>query len=371
MDLLLNQSLLNFKRELKAAVAILNSKPVPQELDRLKQWLSDTYKGIETDLDQLDYLISLQDSDLHEDLLSGFSSLQYWFRFYSTKYLPAIYRNHDNDLLALRLLKWLHGEHPQTKDEPFLIQDGNFSILPAVSLPISYYLPVIYQQGLLFLPLFFHELGHYFYQAHKPEMDSLVRELQSKLDLALQQPTMTALQQEKAKKIVETWYEWAQELFCDAIGLEIGGKTFLKAFGYFLRMQGQTALQQSEKDLANSSHPVSWLRIKFLVERARALGLVKEAGEIEKEWSDIAATLKISEDYYGYYAVKYHDAIREMIDNMVIEAGPISFSDYLSDNPLVEPSYIQIIHNAWELFEAEPDNYDIWEQQKIRELLNK
>lgn len=303
-------------------------------------------------------------------MLSEFSSLLYKFRFISTKYLPAIYRNHDNDLLALKLLQWLHSEHTQTKDEPFLIQDGNFSILPAVGLPISYYLPVVSQQGLLFLPLFFHELGHYFYQSHKPEMDTLVKNLQAKLDAILQpafqsNSAQAKEQAEKTKRIVETWYEWAQEFFCDAIGLEIGGKTYIKAFSYYLRMQGQTNLQLPEKDLANSSHPLSWLRIKFLVEHARKLGLDAEANEVEKEWADIANTLKVSEEYFGYYSPKYHDAIRETLDNMVEEAAPIRFPNYLSNTAQSSANFIKIIHNAWEKFESEPQNYDSWETTVI------
>lgn len=374
MDIVLNQSLLNFKRELNAALVIINGKPIPPELGKLKQWLIAAYQDMANDLNQLEYVISLKDPDLHEDVLSEFSSLLYKFRFISTKYLPAIYRNHDNDLLALKLLQWLHDEHPQTKDEPFLIQDGNFSILPAVGLPISYYLPVVSQQGLLFLPLFFHELGHYFYQAHKPEMDALVKNLQAKLDVILQPAFQSSSAQakeqaEKTKRIVETWYEWAQEFFCDAIGLEIGGKTYLKAFSYYLRMQGQTNLQLPEKDLANSSHPVSWLRIKFLVERARKLGLDTEANAVEKEWADIANTLKISEEYFGYYSPKYHDAIRETLDDMVEEAAPIRFSDYLTTGAQPAPTFIQIIHDAWEKFENEPQTFDNWEETVISSVI--
>jgi hypothetical protein len=375
MDLILNQSLLNFKRELNAALAIVKSKKIPAELSELGNWLIGAYREIENDLGQLEYLIALKDPDLHEDILSGFSGLLYKFRFISTKYLPAIYRNHDNDLLALKLLKWLHGEHVQTKNEPFLIQDGNFSILPAVGLPISYYLPVVSQQGLLFLPLFFHELGHYFYQAHKPEMDALVQVMQAKLDAILQpafqsNSAQAKEQAEKIKRIVETWYEWTQEFFCDAIGLEIGGRTYLKAFSYYLRMQGQTNLQMPEKDLANSSHPVSWLRIRFLVERARKFGLNADADEIEKEWSDIAKTLNITEEYFGYYSPKYHAAITETLDDMVEEASPIRFKDYLKGAGNGTTSYIQLIHDAWDKFETTPKDYDAWENATIGTIIS-
>ena len=98
MDLILNQSLLNFKRELNAALAIVKSKKIPAELSELGSWLIGAYQEIENDLGQLEYLIALKDPDLHEDIFSGFSGLLYKFRFISTKSvsythltLPTIY----------------------------------------------------------------------------------------------------------------------------------------------------------------------------------------------------------------------------------------------------------------------------------------
>lgn len=373
MDIILHSSLLNFKRELQVAYNIVKSKSTPVEMSIFKEWLIKIYQDIETDLHQLEYLIGLKEPDLHEDVFSNFSALLNKFRFISTKYLPAVYRNHENDLLSLKLLSWLHGEHTQTKDQPFLIQDGNFSILPAVGLPISYYLPVVSQHSLLFLPLFFHEIGHYFYQAHSDEMDDLVKQLQSKLDGILQpafqsNSPQAREQADKSKRIVETWYEWAQELFCDAIGLQIGGRTYLKSFSYFLRMQGQTNLQLPEKDLANSSHPVSWLRIKFLIDRARKLRLGNDADELEKDWNTIAETLKISEDYFGYFSPKYHEAIVETIDCMIEEASPICFKDYMNKGN-ESTNFIETIHDAWEKFESSPHDFDQWEKSAIERMI--
>ena len=43
-------------------------------------------------------------------------------------------------------------------------------------------------------------------------------------------------QQQAARRrlIVRIWYRWAQELFCDAVGFEIRGPSFLQAFTTFL-----------------------------------------------------------------------------------------------------------------------------------------
>ena len=141
-------------------------------------------------------------------------------------------------------------------------------------------------------------------------MDDLVREFQKKLEEYLEPPSQQNDQQlerekEKARVIIETWYEWSQELYCDAVGLQIGGSSYLRAFSYHLRMNGRSAFIRRESDLERSSHPVLWLRIMFLATRARSLNLIDEATDLERQWKLIAQTLGITADYYGYYSDQY------------------------------------------------------------------
>ena len=42
------------------------------------------------------------------------------------------------------------------------------------------------------------------------------------------------IQSDRQRLVVNAWYSWAQELFCDAIGLCIGGPAFLHAFANYL-----------------------------------------------------------------------------------------------------------------------------------------
>ena len=65
-------------------------------------------------------------------------------------------------------------------------------------------------------------------------------------------------------------------------------------------MSGRVAFFKTEKDLNGSSHPVSWLRVKFLVKWARQYGLEKEANALSKEWEQLAKIQGIKEQYFGF-----------------------------------------------------------------------
>ncbi len=91
------------------------------------------------------------------------------------------------------------------------------------------------QPGLLFQVLHFHEFGHLLYIYHKPELDALVKEIQAEVDEMLMPTSFrndrhAERQAAERRAIVDTWYKWAQELLCDAVGLAIGGPAFLQAF---------------------------------------------------------------------------------------------------------------------------------------------
>ncbi|AYL94270.1 hypothetical protein [Mucilaginibacter celer] len=371
MKRILTHSISDFSRELDATIAIVSAKSVPAELGLFQSWLSLYYTEIRAELQRLAFLTDLEEESIYVDIFNEFSSLQQTFRVLDSRYLPGLYRTHRNDALTLKLLHWLHSAHAQTAQKPFFVLDGDFAIFPTVDFPVSYYLPVAAQQSLLYLPLFFHELGHYLYQHHRAEMDDLVREFQKKLNGYLM-PVVRKNDDDyeadakQARQMVETWYDWLQELFCDAVGIEIGGATYARAFSFYLRMQGRSAFYRPEKDLFNSSHPVTRLRILFIVRRCRELGLNQEADELEKEWKTIAAVLDAPEDYYGFYENKWENDVANALDDMMTEADPIKFTDYKAD----PSSWIGLIHQAWQQFELDPVNYKDWESQAVSNIIN-
>ncbi|WP_316796366.1 hypothetical protein [Pedobacter agri] len=375
MKKILEVSVANFKREIDCSLKIVKSQTVPKELANFKEWLYQFYQDLRTKIDKFEYYLNLNDSSIEADIYLSLATDRNRFQLISSKLMPGLYRTHKNDRLPLLLLKWLHDQHEHTKDKPFVIMDGDFAILPQVGFPICYYLPIVSQQSLLFLPLFFHELGHYLYQCHAQEMDDLVIELQKRLTKHLAIPFKTnSLQSKdsinKAQVIVETWYEWIQEFFCDAVGLTIGGSSYLKAFSHYLRISGRQSFFHAENDLMNSGHPVTWLRIQFLISRAHEMGLTDEADNVEFEWRAIAQALDITEDYFGYYTTAYKDDVKEILDYMLIETSPMTYTNYLHDKE-GNPNFLNLIKEAWAKFEDAPDKYVEWEQKSLNELLAK
>ncbi len=371
MKKILTDSINDFVRELDATIGIVSAKSVPAELGLFQAWLSSFYTDIRTTLQRLAFLTDLGEESIYVDIFNEFSSLQQTFRVLDGRYLPGLYRTHRNDAITLKLLHWLHGAHSQTIQKPFLVLDGDFAIYPTVDFPVSYYLPIAAQQSLLYMPLFFHELGHYLYQHHRAEMDDLVREFQKKLNGYLMPAVRkndadSEADTERARQMVETWYDWLQELFCDAVGVEIGGSTYVRAFSFYLRMQGRSAFYRTEKDLFNSSHPVTYLRITFIASRCRQLGLHQEADKLEKEWQTIAKALAAPADYYGFYENKWASDVTQALDDMLTEANPIKFSDYVGD----PSSWISLMHTAWQQFERDPANYKNWEKQAVSHILS-
>ena len=87
------------------------------------------------------------------------------------------------------------------------------------------------------------------------------------------------------------------------------------------------------------------------------------------DWAAYSSTPKLAvftirEDYFGYYNNIYHQDILQTIDDMLVEANPILFSDYTGD----PNNFISIIHEAWRHFEMDPITYDLWENNVIDEL---
>lgn len=372
---ILERSTQEFQREVNLAIELVKSKQIPGELTLFKTWLQDFYLRINDELTRISYWITLNDPSIFPDIFLELSKLQRYFRLLNSRYLPSLHRHNSGDIASLKILAWIHSLHTQTTNKPFLIVDGDFGIYPTIDSPLTYSLPVTSQYSLLHTPLFFHELGHYLYAFHGSEMNQLVNELQKKIEEKLTTPfqnndPVSEEEKKRTKVVVETWYEWAQELYCDAVGLEIGGSTYLRTFSQYLLLSGKTAFYVKAGDLAKRSHPVTIIRIKFLVSRARKLGLEKEATLLESEWKSVATTLNMKEDYFGYYSDDYHDDINNILDDMIVESSPMRFIDFSSpeidEYDPTNDNYLQLINLAWKKYLKDPIGYSTWERKILQ-----
>jgi hypothetical protein len=373
----LSHNIQDIERECKTIKETLINTTTPKELQLFKEWVILWVNSIVEDNNKNKYYLNLNRERLIPSIYSGTQQNVNRLRGLAATYIPILHRHHLDDVFCLKILDWLHQQHNASKNNPFGLSSGGFSILPNVGYPMIYYLPASSQLNLLHFPLFFHEFGHFIYAAHRPEMEDLVKELQNKISekIAVVNEDNTKKnekQREKNIDIVETWFSWMQEFFCDTVGLHIGGKSYLHIFSLYLRTLGNSAFYMPEEGLTRSSHPVSWLRIKFLANRAKIYGLEKEANDLEKLWHEMAKLLNIREKYHGYYEESFFEIVNQSLDDMIEEAQPIFFKDYTqnTDKEWQNMNFIELLNYAWDKYLEDFEAYSILEKDMISHYKN-
>ena len=377
MNAILRNSCRELVRRVRLAKQSISTKVIHDEVLPCFNWVMQTLDNFEQELQRIGSYVALdlKDKILNQTWYHELASISNELEVLDSYFIHPLYRLTDEDRLALKLIQWLHLSHDLTKNKPFILSNGSFSIAPSENAPTLYWLPVTSQLSLLHFPLFFHEFGHQLFLYHKNEMEDLISEFQNKLTGYLKPAVSQSDSKyqsyiDKAADIVETWREWMEELFCDAVGITIGEKSYLLAFSHFIRLGGIKEFFVPEKYLAKRSHPVSLLRVRFLAERARKMGLDNEADELESEWNEIASSLGINEDYFGYFEDKYKADITSLLDDMLTEADPIQLSN-ISKSADSEINYCELINDAWTYFLNDSENYNAWEGDKTKEILMK
>jgi hypothetical protein len=286
-------------------------------------------------------------------------------------------RSRTDDRLALALLRWLHDEHPRARTWSFGLSDGRFAIYPHLELPSLFFLPWSRQRTLLYLALLFHEFGHLLYALHRPEMDDLVEEFQDVVadvltPLTRRRRKAAANQESYRQVLVLRNYEWCQEFFCDAVGLQIGGPSFARALTSYFRLQGAGEFYVPREKQLGRRHPVSWLRIRMLTDRCQAFGIGSVGSEIESAWLGTARLLGVREDYEGTWSDDFFMPLRKMIDDMLEETAPRRFraEEVNPDAISVGLSPVALLNSAWNRFHADRGGYRSWEKTAIEEHLH-
>jgi hypothetical protein len=355
----------------------LDLAAVPPELEPYKQHIVRLCDMMQALADRNIVFLGLGDDDILEDVLSDTQQVARYVRLLSTRLAIPILRAASADRLCLTLIGWLHDAHLSTVVYPPVTSDGSPAIWPFTSLTPMYFFPCIEQRGLLYLPLLFHEFGHLLYACHRQEMDDLVEELRRAIGNALVPPSQrndrhAQNQTARRQAIVDTWYSWAQEFFCDAVGLTIGGPSYIHAFSSYLSSMDRAEFYRGPEELQKSAHPVTWLRIQFLAERAIAAGYSAVAQRMTDDWQVVAQTLGVVEDYHGFYTPAVADHLSRTIDDMLEEAAPRQCTDDEAHGQswsVRTDSMIRLLNWAWQVYETQPNAYDAWEAAQIRLLL--
>jgi hypothetical protein len=270
--------------------------------------------------------------DTLNDILAATQGLTNVFEVVNTRLAAPVVRARPEDRLGLLVLRFLHDSNPMTAALPFGLSDGSFAVYPTDKIPPIYLVPTSRQTTLLYLPLLFHEFGHLLYACHKEDMDDLVKELQKIVAAALAPKSVrsraaASRSSSFRKQVVTAWYTWAQEFYCDAVGITVGGPCFLKAFSHFFRTRSNDQYYVPRDEQLQRRHPVTWLRTKMLVDRARKYGLHTLADTVQDAWAETAVVLGIQEDYEGTWSDDFLLPLRQMLDDMIENSPPYAHQD--------------------------------------------
>ena len=367
---------LDLRIDVRQLLALLKDSRTPTELRAYKRRIIKICTFLEEKLDKILSNIDLDHNELAEDILSDIQQVTGYMRVVNARFAAPILRASDADRLSLSVVNWLHSNHQETKAFPPAVGDGNVSVWP--TFPHVYQFPQLERRGLLYQPLLFHEFGHVLYFRHKKEMDDLVAELQKDIadlifPLFQRNDRHSEIQAQRRQLVVDTWYSWTQELFCDAVGLRLGGPSFLYAFSSYLGTVSGNDFYRKVRDLELSDHPVTWLRVHFLAKKARITGFDRLAGSIEDEWNVLAQTMQVREDYHGFYDKVLEKAVWDTIENMLIEAEPrpCTKSEVELDDWKIGDSPIKLVNLAWHHKKQDTTaSYAKWEEKYIKKYLN-
>src|SRR6266478_2669300 len=368
----LNRKNQDLKNDLQKIAEMVSTATIVPELEPYRvTFLARIGRLLVMSQENLNLLATGQES-LIADVLSETSTLLQLVRIYKSRYLRGIYRATKWDRICLRTINWLHTEHHETNTYPAVFADDDVSIIPTKGIPF-YFFPCLEQQGLRFQPLFFHEFGHLLYKCHEQELDSLVGDFQqiveSELLPASQRNDQYAQEQARVRQsVVETWYKWIQEFFCDAVGLTIGGPCFLYAFSEYIAKFQLADYSRQAPDLHGSSHPVSWLRVKLLVERAQRKGFVDDAQWVVEHWNDTANLLKVNEDHHGFYTASLNPRLTQTLDDMLVEVSPRQCSNDEAAGLEWESqpeNLISLLNHVWPRYFMDTANFHEWEAEVL------
>jgi hypothetical protein len=356
---------------------------IPPELQPFQDWIISFCDKLQATALQNLQNLNLGIDSILGNILSDTQVLTRGVRLFNQRLVGPVLRARESDRLCLKVLRWIHSTHPLTQHIPMALSDGDFASWPQLNWPTIYFMPPSAQHRLLYLPLFFHEFGHLLYACHEPEMDELVKALQKViaqfLEPSAQRDDRHAQSEAKRRSvIVETWYEWAHELFCDAVGFQMAGPAFGYSFSMYFRVLMRDQYHLPPEELEHREHPVTWLRTRLLADRARRMGFEADAKALEGAWGKIAATMGVVEDYYGFYTDEFLPSIQQTIDDMIVEAAPRAFEDHevstaeilRLDPASTSSSPVQLLNQAWRKFLDDEGGYTAWEKKAIEGFLN-
>lgn len=372
----------DLRHQLQALQAMFGRCRVAAELTPYRGWLERFCHGLRSGvLDNIARLRSYDDAVLPQvlpDLREETRRLRDLFEVINGQYAAVLTRATVEDRLVLLALRWLHDSTAPTRTLAFGLTDGDIAVRPTTQSPPVYLMPVSRQRTLLYLPLVFHEYGHTLYAVHADAMRKQVAKFEQLVANALlpSDPIPNSDQVEFVQQLAAAWVNWLQELFCDAVGLAIGGPAYLSAYDHYFRLRWRDDADLTEDEMADvaRTHPHTWLRTRLLLSRALRgdrPGLEEVATGVRDAWDADLADHGAAVPLYRTWDDGWEAGLHEVIDQMIAVAGPRPFdpAEIALDPDAQLTNPIALVNAAWRMHDGWPTQYRGWERRAVRRYL--
>jgi hypothetical protein len=126
-----------------------------------------------------------------------------------------------------------------------------------------------------------------------------------------------------------------------------------------------------ERDvLLRRKHPLTWLRIQLLCNRARVMGHEEAADRVVEQWQSTARELGIDAEYHGTWDEALRGDFNKMLDDMLVQASLPTATDEDSCRSAPE-TVLGLFHAAWAAHDRAPDSYEDWERRAVRRFVSR
>ena len=313
-------------------------------------------------------------SSLHHTRLRQFKRAIADLDRIETTAIAVLSRAQEDDHHANRLLYHICQEigYPLVTPTVTTLSTGYFYIDTKLHLM---FIPPAEGSFLLHLPDLYHELSHPLltHQDH-PVLDRLrTRYLECMAHIhdhfAAQRATEGPRRGPRAFKDQSDLWEllwskyWLTEFFCDLFAVCTLGPAFAWSHLHLYLKMGGDAFTLPD-GVRNITHPADDARMRAMLTALRHLGFQKDAQEIDRRWQE---ALRLTADAAS---PDYLHCYPDSLVNFMVEkaaAGTAEMDCRIARPDTGDPVHL-MLNGAWKKFWSEPERYQAWEANAVKEL---
>ncbi len=224
------------------------------------------------------------------------------------------------------------------------------------------------ERNLLNLPDLYHEIGHLIYNQYEPFLKGVI---EASINQYYQDEIQRVVDEQRDPNLI-TFYRdknlgwingWVMEFTCDFIA------TYLVGPAYAWTNLKLTTLSSSKERIYSDSpsHPSDESRMRGIFYMLKKMGHTSEVAQIEASWAEFlkAANNPVPPNYNYIFP---QALIEELARNVFSGCQTIDLRIYGDQVLKFSNPISKILNNAWRELFTNPANFQVWEEERIKEI---